>query len=105
VPGRALSDFRPFHAGLLIPAGYDLKWTIHYTPNGKELTDRPEIGLTIAKEQPERLLIESFGGTDQTKFAIPAKRWELCASASEITFLENAELVWMSPTCTSAGRT
>jgi hypothetical protein len=41
VPGRALSDFRQFHAGLLIPAGFDLAWTIHYTPNGTELTDRP----------------------------------------------------------------
>jgi len=97
VPGRALSDFRPFHAGLLIPAGYDLNWTIHYTPNGKELTDRPEIGLTIAKEQPERLLIESFGGTDQTKFAIPPNDGNYAPVPSEITFLENAELVWMSP--------
>src|SRR5438105_29334 len=62
VPGRALSDFRPLHAGLLIPAGYDLSWTIHYTPNGTELTDRPEVGLTISETQPERVLIESVGG-------------------------------------------
>jgi len=33
VPGRALSDFRPFHAALLVPAGYDMNWTIHYTPS------------------------------------------------------------------------
>ena len=50
VPGRQLSDFRPFNAALLVPAGYDVTWTIHYTPNGTELTDKPEIGLTIAKE-------------------------------------------------------
>ena len=33
VPGRALSDLRPFHAALLVPAGYDMNWTIHYTPS------------------------------------------------------------------------
>ncbi|PYS51736.1 MAG: hypothetical protein DMG13_18100 [Acidobacteria bacterium] len=97
VPGRALSDFRPFHAGLLIPAGYDVNWTIHYTPSGTELTDRPEVGLTIPKEQPERLLIESFGGTDPSKFAIPPNDGNYAPAPSEITFLENAELVWMSP--------
>ena len=97
VPGRALSDFRPFNAALRIPAGYDLSWTIHYTPNGTELTDKPEIGLTIAKQAPERQLIESFGGTDPAKFAIPPHDGNYAPAASEITFMENAELVWMSP--------
>jgi hypothetical protein len=97
VPGRALSDFRPFHAALLIPAGYDVNWTIHYTPNGTVLTDRPEVGITVAKSDPERLLIESFGGTDPSKFAIPPNDGNYAPAPSEITFLEDAELVWMSP--------
>src|SRR5262245_17459497 len=97
VPGRALSDFRPFNAALLIPAGYDVNWTIHYTPNGAELTDKPEVGLTIAAEPPQRLLIESFGGTDPAKFAIPPNEGNYAPAPSEITFMENAELVWMSP--------
>ena len=97
VPGRALSDFRPFKAALLIPAGYDLSWTIHYTPNGTELTDRPEIGLTIAQTQPDRLLIEGFGGTDPSKFAIPPNDGNYAPAPSEVTFLADAELVWMSP--------
>ena len=97
VPGRALSDFRQFHAGLLIPAGYDLSWTIHYTPNGTELTDRPEVGLTIASQAPERQLIESFGGSDPARFAIPPNDGNYAPAPSETTFLEDAELVWMSP--------
>jgi hypothetical protein len=97
VPGRALSDFRPYNAALLVPAGYDLNWTIHYTPNGTELTDRPEIGLTIAKTEPEHLLIESFGGTDPAKFAIPPHDGNYAPAPSEATFLVDAELVWMSP--------
>jgi hypothetical protein len=97
VPGRALSDFRPYQSALLIPAGYDLSWTIHYTPNGTELTDRPEIGLTVAKTEPQRMLIEAFGGTDPSKFAIPPNDANYGPAPSETTFLVDAELVWMSP--------
>jgi hypothetical protein len=74
-----------------------LSWTIHYTPNGTELTDRPEVGLTIVQDPPERLLIESFAGTDLTKFAIPPNDGNYSPAPSEITFMEDAELVWMSP--------
>jgi hypothetical protein len=97
VPGRALSDFRPFHAALRIPAGYDVSWTIHYTPNGTELMDRPEVGLTVTDTEPEHLLIESFGGTDPSKFAIPPNEGNYAPAPSEATFLTEAELVWMSP--------
>ena len=96
VPGRTLSDFRPFDAGLLIPAGYDVNWTIHYTPNGTELTDRPQIGLTVAKEQPS-LLIESFGGVSPLEFAIPPNDGNYEAPLSLNTFNVDAELRWMSP--------
>ena len=97
VPGRALSDFRPFEAGLLIPAGYDVNWTIHYTPNGAELTDRPEVGLTVAKEQPQRLLIESGIVTDSRNFAIPPNDPNYSPEPAEFTMLVDAELHWMSP--------
>jgi hypothetical protein len=97
VPGRALSDFRQFSAALLIPAGYDVNWTIHYTPNGTELTDRPEIGLTVAKGQPQRLLIESFGGVAPSAFAIPPNEGNYAAPLSVNTFNVDAELHWLSP--------
>ena len=79
------------HAGLLIPAGYDLSWTIHYTPNGTELTDRPEVGLTISETQPERVLIESVGGTDPTKFAIPPNDGNYGPTPAEVTPPPTAE--------------
>jgi hypothetical protein len=97
VPGRALSDFRPLKAGLLIPAGYDVSWNIHYTPNGAELTDRPEVGLTISNQPPERLLIESNGGTDPARFAIPPNEANYAPAPAEVTFLQDVDLVWMSP--------
>jgi len=97
VPGRALSDFRPLNAGVLVPAGSDLSWTIHYTPNGTELTDRPEVGLTVSSNPPQRLLIEGFGGTDPSKFAIPPNDGNYGPTPAEVTFLEDVDLVWMSP--------
>ena len=44
VPGRHMHDFRPHNAALLVPAGYDVAWQVHYTPNGKDVTDIPELG-------------------------------------------------------------
>lgn len=97
VPGRALSDFRPYNAALLVPAGWDLTWSIHYTPNGAAATDRPEVGLTISKEPPQRWLIESGNATDQKNFAIPPNDPNYAPPAAEFTFLVDAELHWMSP--------
>ena len=97
VPGRALSDFRPYNAALLVPAGYDVSWNIHYTPNGAAATDRPEVGLTIAKEQPQRWLIETGNTTDPRNFAVPPNASNYAPEPAEFTFLVDAELHWMSP--------
>src|SRR5208282_4042098 len=37
----------------LIPAGSDIIFQMHYTPFGKETTDRSKIGLVFAKEPPK----------------------------------------------------
>ena len=97
VPGRSLSDFRPYNAALLVPAGYDVLWSIHYTPNGAVATDRPEVGLTIAKQPPQRWLIETGNATDQTRFAIPPNAPNYAPDPAVFTFLADAELHWMSP--------
>lgn len=97
VPGRSLSDFRPFHAAVLVPAGYDVSWNVHYTPTGVDTPDLPEVGLTIAKDQPERLLIENGSGTNQATFAIPPNAPNYSPEPAEFTFLVDAELRWLSP--------
>src|SRR5262249_24758180 len=56
-PGRQPADFRPYHAAKLIPAGTDIAVNVHYTPNGKPLTDHVRIGFTVAKEAPQRRYI------------------------------------------------
>src|SRR3954464_6036255 len=71
VPGRSADDYRPFHAGKLIPAGSDISIQVHYTPVGKEVIDRPLIGFTVSNTPPEKRWMSYGivgGGPD---FAIP----------------------------------
>src|SRR5262245_37872597 len=95
VPGRSLNDFRRFNAALLVPAGYDVLWNIHYTPNGAKVTDLPEVGLTTTSEQPQRLLITNAVAV--ANFAIPPNAANYETPPAEFTFLADAELHWMSP--------
>jgi hypothetical protein len=99
VPGIQAADYRPMKAGKLIPAGTDVIFELHYTPNGQVVTDIPEVGFTVAQEEPQRRYISTGAGgpTDAESFAIPPNdpNWE--APKGEVTFLEDAELVWLSP--------
>src|SRR4029079_19700674 len=71
VPGVQADDYRPYHAGKLIPAGTDISVQVHYTPTGKEVIDRPLIGFTVSESAPEkRWLSYNISGAGPT-FAIP----------------------------------
>jgi len=99
VPGQYTQDYRVHHAAKLIKAGTDIVFQVHYTPNGKDVTDRPRIGFTIAKAPPERIYI-SLGmsaPSDANHFAIPPNEpnWE--SPPAEAEFLQDAELVWFFP--------
>ena len=55
-PGQPAEILRPGQAKL-IKAGSDIVFQVHYTPNGKPITDRTRLGLVLAKEPPrERVL-------------------------------------------------
>jgi hypothetical protein len=101
VPGMVSMDFRPYNAAKLIPAGSDFVFVLHYTPIGKELEARPQVGFTVSEEAPQRQFItlteEPAGVTDPDVFAIPPKdpNWE--SPPMEGTFLEDVEMVWMMP--------
>ncbi len=54
-----------------IPAGVDLLFQVHYTPNGKVRVDRSKVGLIFAKTKPQR---EAFTvAVANTDFMIPAR--------------------------------
>jgi len=99
VPGQSTQDYRVHGAAKLIKAGTDIVFQVHYTPNGKDVTDRPRIGFTVAKAPPQRVYV-SFGmsaPSDAKRFAIPPNdpNWE--SPPAEAVFQEDVELVWMFP--------
>jgi hypothetical protein len=106
VPGYPAIDYRGLHAAKLVPAGYDIVMNLHYTPNGKALTDHVQIGFTVAKEPPKRRYI-SLGASstsDPKLFAIPPGDPNWKAPTAEVTFAHDAELVFMLPHMHSRGK-
>jgi len=98
-PGRMPADFRPLNAAKLIPAGTDIAFNVHYTPNGKPVTDHVQVGFTIAKTPPKRryLAFSTSAPSDRQQFAIPpmAANWE--APPAVVTFVKDAEIVGLMP--------
>jgi hypothetical protein len=99
VPGQFTQDYRTHNAAKLIKAGTDIVFQVHYTPNGKEVTNRPRIGFTVAKAPPQRIFV-SLGmsaPSDAKHFAIPPNdgNWE--SPPAEAEFAEDVELVAMFP--------
>ena len=61
----------PPGVGRKIPAGSTLVWQMHYTPTGKEETDRSQVGLVFYKgDQPPDREAETHGIADH-RFRIP----------------------------------
>ncbi len=60
----------PKGLGRKIPAGAELIWQMHYTPSGKEETDRSEVAFVFCKEPPKSDVI-NFGIANMA-FKIPA---------------------------------
>jgi hypothetical protein len=55
-----------------IPAGSDLIWQLHYSPNGKAARDRSQVGLVFYKgKEPPKRFAQTLGILN-TSFAIPA---------------------------------
>lgn len=93
VPGSG-SVLWPEGMAKRLPAGTDLLFQIHYTPNGKPAKDRPKIGLVFAKGPP-REEVKTRGVFDM-KFAIPpgAARHEVRATW---TFPESGRILEFMP--------
>lgn len=91
VPGDVPTVFPPGVAKK-IPAGSDLVFQVHYTPVGKEMTDRTVLGLVFAKEPPRARA--ATAGIFETRFLIPPRapnhrveRWFTVDSESTILSL------------------
>jgi mono/diheme cytochrome c family protein len=55
-----------------IPAGAELVWQMHYTPNGKEAKDKSQVGFIFYKGKEPPKFSAQTRGIMNTNFAIPA---------------------------------
>ncbi len=97
-PGVEPIDYRPYHAGKLIPAGSDLVIQMHYTTSGTATEDQTRIGFTVARDRPERQFVTMIPTAlrDADHFHIPprAANWE---NRTAVVFQDDVELVWLMP--------
>jgi hypothetical protein len=99
VPGISAFDYRIYGAGKLVPANTDLVFSMHYTPNGKELIDHSKLGITLAKKEPDRryLTFSISSPNDADSFAIPPHDGNWASPPAIATFDEDCEMVWAQP--------
>jgi hypothetical protein len=116
LPGATYDDYRDWNAGKLVPAGSDIIVSLHYTTNGKAVTDRTKIGFTVAKTPPAKKFVVQGAGEDtpvtaptlandravfasayNPEFKIPPNTGNYLAPPMDITFLKDVEIVRLRP--------
>ena len=99
LPGNPAADYRGLQAAKLIPAGSDVFYSIHYTPNGNAYTDHIQLGFTVATEPPQRRYVSLAASApmDSKRFAIPPNDPNWLSPPAEATFLRDVELVYLMP--------
>ena len=106
LPGNPAADYRTINAARLIPAGSDITFNLHYTPNGAAVTDRVKVAFTVRDTPPAKRYVSflTTSPTDPKRFAIPpdTANWE--SPPAEVTFLRDAELVYLMPHMHARGK-
>jgi len=99
LPGMVSDDYSVHNAAKLIPAGWDMMFNLHYTPNGKAVTDHVQVGFTVAKDPPQRQYVSLMTSSvqDPAHFAIPPNDGDWQSPPAEVTFNQDVELVFLMP--------
>jgi mono/diheme cytochrome c family protein len=102
-PGLGAQRFDMDGAAKFIPKGSDLVYELHYTTSGKVASDVSKVGFVLAKAPPKSTRYFFHAGPTALNLAIPPgdARAEV---VREITFGENAKLVYAQPHMHLRGR-
>ena len=92
-PGLPPTECKPGEAKLL-KAGSDIVLQLHYTPNGKAVSDRSKVGLVFAKEPPQRRVVTMNALNVFLKIPPGDPNYEV---HSQATIPQDAMLVSMMP--------
>jgi hypothetical protein len=93
VPGRPERTL-PTGYGMLIPAGADLIFQLHYTANGKPGEDRSRVGFVFAKSPPQKRVLSVAAFNDS--FVIPPGADDYAVSGSGVLRVDS-ELLEVYP--------
>ena len=94
-PGLGAQSFDIEGAAKFVPKGSDLVFELHYTTSGKPAADVSKLGLVLAKAAPQKRYFFHAGPT-ALNLAIPPGEGS-AEVVSEITFGEDAQLVYAQP--------
>jgi hypothetical protein len=94
-PGLGAQSFDIEGAAKFVPKGSDLVFELHYTTSGKPSSDISKVGLVLAKADPKKRYF-FHAGPAALNLAIPPGEGA-AEVVSEITFGENAQLVYAQP--------
>jgi hypothetical protein len=98
VPGSPVTNFQlSDDSAKLIHGGGDLRIEVHYTPNGKAVSDQTQIGFKLAKKVPDRRYVTlAPKSLANPKVRIPAGASNF-ETRGELEFGQDAQLVWLMP--------
>ncbi len=98
VPGSPVTNFQfDDSSAKLIAGGGDLRIEVHYTPNGKAVSDLTQIGFKLAKRLPQRryvTLAPKSLANPQVRIPAGEANW---TTRGELEFGQDADLVWLMP--------
>jgi mono/diheme cytochrome c family protein len=96
-PGGA-PNLTPADTGIYLPPGGSFAWQMHYTPQGKPITDKTEVGYYFYKEQPKYILRQA--SITDFSIEIPAGEPRHLETAY-LEFPHDAEVFGVQPHCHS----
>lgn len=99
LPGNPAADYRPAKAAKLIPAGWDITYNLHYTPNGTDADDHVQVGMKVLNTPPERQYVSLLftSKSDVKSFAIPPNDPNWQSPPVDVVFQQDVELAFLMP--------
>jgi len=95
-PGLGPQEFTVEGAAKFIPKGSDLVFEMHYTANGKPMSDISKLGFTLAKNPPQRRYFFATGPS-AGNLVIAAGDGNAEAVSELTVALDNVKLVYAQP--------
>jgi len=96
-PG-GVPNLTPVSTGIYLPPGGSFAWQMHYTPVGKPVTDKTEVGYYFYKEEPQYILRQASITDFSLEIPAGAERWK---ETAYIEIPQDIQIFGTQPHCHS----